>query len=118
VLEGGDPLQTTEKHYASTTLSELDLARLRHAEFYSVMDRRPDADGKGGREYQGGEVWKLDLGAELNHLLYLADELARTATSIYNDDLLNGDMAKVLRSVVDRVVEFEELDWDQTTYAI
>lgn len=51
-------------------------------------------------------AWKLDVGAECNRLLDFADEL---------DSPLNADRYTIrdaIRSIVSRVIEFEELEMD------
>jgi len=49
------------------------------------------------------EAWKLDVGAECNRLLNLADELER----LY---VCHPEASKDIRSLVARVAEFEELE--------
>jgi hypothetical protein len=53
---------------------------------------------------KGGEAWKLDVGAECNELLKLADRMEDW------DGVVNCAAIEAIRSIVRRVAEFESLE--------
>ena len=67
--------------------------------------RLANAKGKGGREEMSGAVWQLDVGAECNRLLGYA-EACEVGSMGFGE---TAQLAKDIRSIVNRVAEFEEL---------
>ncbi len=59
----------------------------------------------------GGNAWKLDVGAECNVLLDLASELGMMAEDVL--DTSPHVSGKAIRSIVQRVAEFENLEVEQ-----
>lgn len=69
--------------------------------------------GTGIHHEYGGPAWKLDVGAECNRLLELADAIAQYAP-VDTIGLKTSD-PETIRSIVERVANFEELETEQNT---
>jgi hypothetical protein len=56
------------------------------------------------------DSWRLDVGAECNELLEWAEEFEMTGSSEHKPGMTHEQFAGVLRSIVGRVANFEELE--------
>lgn len=56
-----------------------------------------------------GDIWKLDVGAECNRLLAVADEIGIVSDEGNLVSKQNDQLSKDIRSIVRRVAEFESL---------
>lgn len=66
-----------------------------------------------GHQHLGGEAWRLDVGAECNLLLELAEDFEVTGTSEWKENTTNQQFAGVIKSIVARVAEFESLEKEE-----
>ncbi len=62
--------------------------------------------------------WKLEVGDEVNALLELAEDLEVTAMGPYKEGVTNGQFAMKIRSLVTRVIDFDELEIEPDAAAL
>ena len=57
-----------------------------------------------------GEAWKLDVGAECNRLMDIAEGFEQGKFAIMGPGATHNEHATIVRSIVQRVATFEELE--------